>query len=153
MKEVTYITLDQVDTSTLITLLNEQRIREHLIDHASFDNDSVKKWMKEKIQVDKTQGCKVRAVVVDGKLAGWCGIQFENKQHEIAIVIGEKHWGLGKKIFLDMTEWAKALGHKTLVIHFLNTRPEYRFLRKRAKKVYKSEWEGNQFTSYELEVK
>ncbi len=48
--------------------------------------------------------------------------------------------------------WAKDFNHKTVFIHFLYTRPEYKFLRKIAKNVSQSELYGSQFTTYELEV-
>ena len=61
--------------------------------------------------------------------------------------------GLGKKVFYDIMRWAKDLGHDEVFIHFLHTRPEYRFLRKISKDVYESEFLGNKFTTYQLEVK
>ncbi|MCF7981581.1 MAG: GNAT family N-acetyltransferase [Pseudomonadales bacterium] len=105
-----------------------------------------------KIEVDSFPGCKVRAIVVDGQLAGWCGIQFEDEKYEIAIVLDDGYWGLGKTIFRDLMGWAKELGHQTIFIHFLYTRPEYKFLRKISKNVFKSEFLGSKFTTYELAV-
>ena len=49
----------------------------------------------------------------------------------------------GKAVFNELHGWAKEFGHKTLYIHFLHTRPEYRFLRKRSRAVYKSELFGD----------
>lgn len=90
--------------------------------------------------------------MVDKQLAGWCGIQREDGKYEIAIVIDDRYWGLGKKVFREMLGWAREFGHKTIYIHFLYTRPEYRFLRKISKNVYESVLMGSKFTTYELEV-
>ena len=152
MNCVEYIKLDEVSPKEFVLLLNKQNIRKHLIDHQLFDIETVKAWIETKIEVDSSKGCKVRAIVVNQQLAGWCGIQLEDGKYEIAIVIDNNYWGLGRKIFREIMVWAKEFGHKTVFIHFLYTRPEYKFLRKISKNVYKSELFGNKFTTYEIAV-
>ena len=152
MNCVEYIKLDEVNPKEFVLLLNKQNIRKHLIDHQLFDIETVKAWIETKIEVDSSKGCKVRAIVVNQQLAGWCGIQLEDGKYEIAIVIDNNYWGLGRKIFREIMVWAKEFGHKTVFIHFLYTRPEYKFLRKISKNVYKSELFGNKFTTYEIAV-
>lgn len=107
--------------------------------HEVFDELKVKAWIASKIEVDAMPGCRARAIVVEQRLAGWCAIQFEDEKYEIAIVMGDEYWGLGKGVFRDMMAWAKALGYKSIFIHLLDTRPEYKFLRKMAKNVVESE--------------
>jgi len=152
MKKIEYINFNDVTPKEFIPLLNKQKIREHLIDHQLFDERAVKEWVEAKIMVDSSQGCKVRAIVIDKQLVGWCGIQLEDEKYEIAVVIDDGYWGLGRQIFTEIMTWAKELGHKTVFIHFLYTRPEYKFLRKISKHVYESELLDNKFTTYELEV-
>lgn len=147
-----YVSLDKVNPDDFITLLNKQRVREHLVEHNLFDSNTIKTWIKEKIAVDGTRGCKVRGIISDNTLAGWCGIQFENGKYEIAIVLDSKHWGIGKKVFNDTMCWAKELGHDEIFIHLLHTRPEYKFLRRIAKNVFISEQLGQKFTTYHLPV-
>ncbi|MCG8534239.1 MAG: hypothetical protein MI808_04010, partial [Pseudomonadales bacterium] len=67
-------------------------------------------------------------------------------------VVDKQYWGVGKQIFKDMMDWAKELNHDTVFIYFLHTRPQYAFLRKRAKQVFTIEMYGNQFTAYEISV-
>ena len=102
--------------------------------------------------MNATPGCRVRAIVVDGQCAGWCGVQYDNGEYEIAVVLDDSQWGLGRRIFRDLMIWAKELGHKTVSIHFLHTRPEYKFLRKIAQSVHESQILGNKFTTYTLAV-
>ncbi len=104
--------------------------------------------MNTKIEVDATSGCRVRGIICEGELAGWCGIQLEEGKYEVAIITDDKFWGLGKKIFQNMMCWAKELDHDEVYIHFLGTRPDYRFLKKIAKTVYETELFGSKFTSY-----
>lgn len=153
MSTIKYIKFEEVDSTEFIPLLNKDKLREHLISHDLFDLELVKSWMVSKIEVDACSGCKVRAILVENNLAGWCGIQFENGKYEVAVVIDESYWGLGIKIFQEVMAWAKDFNHETVFIHLFHTRPEYRFLRKIAKNVYQSELLGGKFTTYELEVK
>jgi GNAT superfamily N-acetyltransferase len=153
MRRIEYRPLDEVDPEKLVTLLNKKKVREHLIEHAPFTVDSVERWVRQKIEESSSDGCKVRAILVDDQPAGWCGIQLDEKGYEIAIVVDEIHWGLGRKIFRDVMGCARDLGHREIFIHLLYTRPEYRFLRKMAKNVYTSERLDHRFTTYELAVK
>ena len=148
-----YVTFDEIEPTDFLVLLNKRTTREHLIDHKRFDSDKVKEWMQGKIDVDSSQGCRVRAITVEKQLAGWCGIQLEGGKYEIAVVLDDSYWGLGRSVFREIMIWAKELGHTTIFIHFLHTRPEYKFLRKISKNVYESELLGSTFTTYELEVK
>jgi len=153
MNRIEYVGLKEVDPTDFVPLLNKQKVREHLVDHQLFDADTVKLWLEAKIEMDSFLGCKVRAIIVDKGLAGWCGIQLEDKKYEIAVVLDDYYWGLGRKIFQEIMAWAKDLGHKTVYIHFLDTRPEYKFLRNISNNVYQSELLGRKFTTYELAVK
>jgi hypothetical protein len=153
MSSIEYVKLSEVNPNDFIPLLNNKKIREHLIEHALFDTDSVDAWIKAKIKVDFTNGCRVRAIIFNNQLVGWCGIQLEGEKYEVAIVIDDKYWGLGKNVFYDILRWAKALGHDEIFIHFLHTRPEYKFLRRISTKVYESKLFGSKFTTYQLAVK
>lgn len=153
MSVIEYARLGEVDAGDFVPLLNSQKTRAHLIEHEPFDEDSVRVWINTKVKMDGLEGCRVRAVLIQNKPIGWCGIQLEEGKYEIAIVIDHKYWGLGRRIFNDMMRWAKDLGHEEVFIHFLHTRPDYKFLRKIATQVYESELLGNKFTSYRLAVK
>lgn len=153
MNEIKYVKFNDINPNDFLMLLNSKKNREHLIEHELFDEVTAKSWVKSKIEVDSTQGCRVRAVIYNEQLAGWCGIQLEDDKYEIAIVIDNGFWGLGKKIFSEIMCWAKELGHKDIFIHFLQTRPDYKFLQKIAVNVYETNLFGNKFTTYQLAVK
>ncbi len=152
MQSVTYVHLNTIEPAKLLPLLNREKIREHLIEHPLFDTESVKRWVAEKEQVDSADGCRVRAILVEQQLAGWCGLQQEGANHEIAIVLDDAYWGLGKQVFHTVISWAKEFGHATVLIHFLHTRPGYRFLHKQSIRVYDNALFGQKFTTYELDV-
>ncbi|WP_438464180.1 N-acetyltransferase [Marinomonas sp. PE14-40] len=153
MKEkIEYIKFDDIDQEAFLPLVNSQRVREHLMEHALFTLETLTQWMATKRALDNEVGCKARGILCDGELAGWCAIQYEESQYEIAIIIDDRHWGLGKNVFKDMMGWAREFKHEYVYIHFLHTRPEYRFLKKIAKSVQETELYGNKFISYQLAV-
>jgi len=152
MDQPKYLKFDEINIDELVVLLNKPVIRKHLIEHEVFDTVSAKLWIEEKIKVNEVTGCRVRGVYINTDLVGWCGIQLEKGNYELAIVIDEKVWGLGKTIFKDIMKWAKEMGHTEVFIHFLHTRPEYKFLSKVAKNVFITELYGNKFTTYQLSV-
>jgi RimJ/RimL family protein N-acetyltransferase len=39
------------------------------------------------------------AFLVDNKFAGWGGLQYENGDADLALVLHPQYWGFGKKIF------------------------------------------------------
>ncbi|EPJ44068.1 MAG: hypothetical protein OFPI_40640 [Osedax symbiont Rs2] len=152
MNKLKYLKFNQVNINDFMSLLNQQKIREHLIEHPLFDLDTVSSWMNAKTALDSIQGCIVRAIYAGGTLAGWCAIQLEDGKYEIAIVLDHDFWGMGKRVFSQMICWAKEFGHDEVYIHFLHTRPPYKFLRRVAKNVYETEIFGNKFTTYQLTV-
>jgi len=152
MNKLEYVKFDNINADDFIPFLNNPRIREHLIKHDLFDSASVRLWIEEKIKVNNINGCKVRGIYSNNTLAGWCAIQYEKGQYEIAIVLDDTFWGLGKTIFNDIMLWAKTLGHNEVFIHLLHTRPEYKFLRKISKDIFVTELMGNKFTTYQLTV-
>jgi len=152
MNSIAYVKFNEINYVQFMSLLNKQKIRKHLMEHNTFDEKTTKEWIESKIKVNSSHGCRVRAILIENRLAGWCGIQLEDGKYEIAIVIDEDYWGLGNQIFKDIMGWAKDFGHKIIYIHFLHTRPEYQFLSKISRNVYKSEMFGNMFTTYELAV-
>lgn len=152
MITIEYTDLRDLEQGELLSILNKEKIRQHLVSHDQFSEQTLAEWVSSKASVDSTDGCKVKGIRVDRAVAGWCGIQFENESYELAIVLNEAHWGAGISVFKDMMVWASELGHSHVVLHFFNTRPEYKFLTKMASRVYESTIFGQKYKSYQLRV-
>jgi len=153
MPRIEYVKFSEVSPENFLPLLNKLKIREHLIQHELFNIETTLVWMESKLAVDSSHGCKVRAINVDNILIGWCGIQVVDSNYEIAIVIDDSSWGLGIKIFHEIINWAKIIGHKEVYIHFLHTRPKYKFLQRISKNCYENELFGSKFNTYQLAIK
>ncbi len=152
MSRIHYRTFDQLNPDDFLPILNQSSLRTHLIDHQLFDQVSVRSWIDSKMAVDAEPGCRVRAVYWNDELVGWCGIQYEDNLWELAIVIEQRAWGIGKQLFKKLLNWASELGHKEVVIHLLETRRSYQFLQTMARKVETVELLGRNFTRYYLAI-
>ncbi|MEI8593180.1 GNAT family N-acetyltransferase [Photobacterium sp. Hal280] len=152
MRNLQYVSLDEIESDKFIPILNKASTRKHLISHDKFDAELAEKWVSDKLDIDDLEGCIVRAITLDDELVGWCGIQLSELGYEIAIVVDDRSWGIGKMVFRSLISWAHDFGHEVVYIHLLHTRPEYVFLRKLSQSVFQTEMIGNKFTTYELNV-
>ncbi|MCH7350083.1 GNAT family N-acetyltransferase [Aeromonas sp. MR7] len=143
---------DDVTAQDFLPLLNDATIRKHLIDHPRFDLPRVGCWMDDKMRINQQPRCRVRAVLIHGQLAGWCGIQPDEDGVELAIVIDQAHWGAGIAIFREMMCWAREMGHTEVRFHLLDSRPAYVALASKACRVEKRRLSGRMFTTYCLSV-
>lgn len=152
MPNIEYLSFKDVDPTVLMTVVNEDSLRTHLIDHPYFDATSIQSWIEDKLKTDAMPGCRVRIVSIDGELAGWCGIQPDEDGFEIAIVISQRFWGSGVTIFKTLIYWAAELGHQEVLFHLLDSRRDYKALAKMASKVHRSQLLGRNFTTYHFPV-
>lgn len=152
MGNIKFIDFNQINRGDLLAVLNEQSLRAHLIEHDDFDTASLDAWIDGKVKTDALPGCRVRAVTIDGVLAGWCGIQPDDQGFELAIVLSQRFWGNGIAVFKTLMDWAIGFGHQEVLFHLLDSRPEYKALARMANKVEKTELFGRCFTTYYLAV-
>lgn len=150
---IEYINLSQCNSDELISILNSEDVRKHLMPHDQFDQMLLTNWIKQKNACDALVGCRVRGILINQQLAGWCGIQNDELGYEIGIILAKHYWGYGKFVFKTMRTWAKEFGHNELIIHLHTSRPNYKFLLKLSNNtVTKSEIQGNKFNSYHVQI-
>jgi hypothetical protein len=152
MNNIKFVTFNNVNIEDLLQVLNEPALRKHLIDHEIFNSNSIKKWIKAKLEIDSAAGCCIRAIYIDEELAGWCGIQPDDHGYELAIVIASKFWGVGISVFKTLMCWAKDLKHQEVLFHLLDSRPEYKALSRLSTKVKKTTLLGRSFSTYYISV-
>ena len=73
MDTINYVELHEFEPSEFLPLLNNKMIREHLVGHDEFNTNSAGAWIKKKLETDSIPGCKVRAIIKSGHLAGGGG--------------------------------------------------------------------------------
>ena len=152
MSDIQFFSLDHIDPEHLLAIVNDDTLRKHLIEHQYYTADSIRKWVSEKLKINALKGCRIRAITIDGALAGWCGIQPDDNGFELAIVISQQYWGCGITVFITLMHWAKELGHKEIRCHLLDSRPEYKALKSIAHNVEKTALLGRDFTTYYIPV-
>lgn len=152
MKNITYHPLDAFTPEEYLPVLNDKALRAHLIAHDLFDQDSVTAWLLDKTQQDQASNCRIRAIALKGQLVGWGGIQEEAGCHELALVLVPAAWGIGMRVYREMMLWAKDMGLNTVVIHLLETRPVYGFLKRKASKMSQTQILGRLFNTYYLDL-
>ena len=151
---LTYHTFDTSPTEEWLELLNLDPVRKHLIEHPKFTTETLESWLQTKIKADSEPGCILRAIRSDGKLVGWCGIQMESGDYELAIVLSPKSWGHGREAMNQIKMWAQEFGHKQLLAHLPRTRPQTKALEKLfGKHVRITNIQGNVFNTYRIEIK
>ena len=93
MAMLSYLHFDALNPSDFLPLLNNPDNRKHLIKHTLFTADSAKAWLEGKIAEDATPGCRVRAILCDRALAGWCAIHFQNgSAFNLLLISCGDHW-------------------------------------------------------------
>lgn len=152
MSSIKYVKFNDLNPDELIPVLNEDNIRSHLISHELFNGERINEWVQDKLKCDALRGCKIRAVYCNDNLVGWCGIQKEKEDYELAIVISKASWGIGISIFEELIRWSKELGHEEVLIHLLETRPEYKFLKRKSIKNHTTKMYGRNFHTYHIAV-
>ncbi len=152
MSTIEYFKFDEVSPEGLMRVVNEESLRAHLVEHPYFDSKSIQEWIMEKYEIDAMDGCRARVISISGEIAGWCGIQPDQKGFEIAIVLSRKFWGFGIPIFKTLMCWAREFGHQEILFHLLDTRREYKALAKMATKVCHTQLLGRSFTTYHFSV-
>ena len=150
---LTFHTLDTSPVEEWIELLNSDLVRKHLIQHPQFTTETLNIWLQSKIQEDQEPECRIRAIHSDGNLVGWCGIQIESSNYELALVLSPKYWGHGREVFNQVIKWAQELGHKQLLAHLPQTRPQIKALERLfGQPVGESNIQGNVFNTYRIEI-
>ena len=150
---LTYHTVDKSPAEEWLELLNSDFVRKHLIQHPRFTTETFGVWLKSKINMDREPGCRLRAIRSDGKLVGWCGIQIESGDYEIALVLSPKYWGHGREAMNQIIMWARELGHKQLFAHLPQTRPQTKALERLfGKPIRVSHIQECVFNTYRIEI-
>jgi len=88
-----------------------------------FDEKQCLDWVKGKEKQWQEHGYGPWAFLVDNKFAGWGGLQYEDGDADLALVLHPKYWGLGKKIFNEIIRKAfNEMGMESITILLPPTR-------------------------------
>lgn len=89
--------LPEIDRSEIIELMTHPRLRAHMpLSGDDFDERRCKAFVAAKERMWADHGYGPWAFVVDGRFAGWGGLQPENGEADLGLVLHPRFWGIGK---------------------------------------------------------
>lgn len=97
--ELAFTRLPTVAVRDLVALHGDPRVRRHLpLSSGTFDDAACRRWIAAKEALWARHGYGPWAFLVDGKLAGWGGLQPEHGEPDLALVLAPDYWGWGPAI-------------------------------------------------------
>ncbi len=97
--EITFKRLPEVARSDIADLMSHSALRRHMpLLRAAFTELDAAKFVAAKEALWAEHGYGPWAFMVDGVFVGWGGLQPENGDPDLALVLQPDHWGLGPPI-------------------------------------------------------
>src|SRR5512143_910143 len=92
--------LSEVDRSEYVALFANPLVRRHMpLTSDDFDDAMCADWIKGKEIMWTEYGYGPWAFLVDGKFAGWGGLQPEHGDADLGLVLHPDYWGMGRVIY------------------------------------------------------
>jgi [ribosomal protein S5]-alanine N-acetyltransferase len=105
--------LTEVNSADLIALNNHPLVRRQMpLASGHFGAAECKAWLAGKEALWQKHGYGPWAFLLDGKFVGWGGLQYEDGDADLGLVLHPDHWGLGKAIYDEII--ARAFGEMEL---------------------------------------
>jgi RimJ/RimL family protein N-acetyltransferase len=92
--------LRDIKKAEIIELMNHPKVRTHMpLAQGPFDDAAYNAFIAAKEALWQKHGYGPWAFVCDGKFLGWGGLQYEEGDADLALVLHPDHWGRGKEIY------------------------------------------------------
>ena len=92
--------LSEIDTTEIIALNTNPLVRRLMpLSSQDFGESECIAWVAAKEKQWEEYGYGPWAFIVDSKLAGWGGLQYENGDADLGLVLHPDFWGMGKPIY------------------------------------------------------
>jgi RimJ/RimL family protein N-acetyltransferase len=122
--------LQEIPPAEIIDLMTHPRLRRHMpLLGPTFDEAACRDFVEGKERARQELGYGVWAFCCAGKFVGWGGIQDEDGDPDVGIVLHPDHWGLGPVIMrILLREAFRDLGFSYVTILIPPTRKNVRAL-------------------------
>lgn len=110
--------LTEVDPAHIVSLNNNPDVlRQMPLGSANFDLAKANEWARQKDAQWQQYGYGPWAFEIDQQFAGWGGLQYEEGDADLALVLHPKFWGSGKAIYQEIVKRAfTGLGLSSITI-------------------------------------
>lgn len=122
--------LTEVGKSEIIDLMNNPLVRRQMpLIRNQFTERDCDEFIAAKERLWSEYGFGPWALVIDGKFAGWGGLQPENGEADLGLVLHPDHWGMGKVLYKEIIGRAFGeMGFETVTVLLPPTRSRVRAL-------------------------
>ncbi len=116
--------LSEIDCSEYVALnTNPLVMRQMPLSDSDFDEEACRVWIAGKEKMWAEHGYGPWAFMIDGKFAGWGGLQPEEGDADLGLVLHPDYWGYGKVIYDEIIRRAfDIMGLTSVTILFPPTR-------------------------------
>ena len=129
---IEFVHLSLIRNEEIIALNNHPDVLRHMpLAAGVFDETQCKEWVKEKESQWEMYGYGPRAFLIDGRFAGWGGLQYEQGYADLALVLHPAYWGYGLKLFRKIVSHAfQEMGLESITILLPTTRLHTKIIRR-----------------------
>lgn len=148
--------LSTVDKKLIIELFNERLVKRHMpLASETFDESHYQAFLEAKKSIWQEYGFGPMAYFVNGEFIGWAGIQPDDGDFELALVLSPKFWGYGRYIYQELIKQAfDELNLESVTILFPPSRTRIKWILKAGfVEESKITIEGKAFIRYRLNSK
>ncbi|MEQ8362871.1 MAG: hypothetical protein RH948_08380 [Cyclobacteriaceae bacterium] len=118
--EISFKRLTEIKRSEIIELMNNQLVRREMpLLVGDFRQNDCDKFIAAKESLWLEHGYGPWAFIVNGQFAGWGGLQPEDGEADLALVLHPKYWGIGKVLYRKFITTAfEEMGLKSVTVLF-----------------------------------
>lgn len=99
--------LQSVNKELIIALFNDPLVKRHMpLSPVDFDDIQYQQFISGKESIWKEFGFGPYAYFIKGEFIGWGGIQPDEGDYELALVLSPAYWGYGKQLYHDLVQEA-----------------------------------------------
>ncbi|MEO1088486.1 MAG: GNAT family N-acetyltransferase, partial [Acidobacteriota bacterium] len=92
--------LREINRADIVALHKNPQVRRQMpLSDDDFDEAACEQWVAGKEEQWEKYGYGPWAFRVDGKFAGWGGLQYEAGDADLGLVLHPDYWGMGKTIY------------------------------------------------------
>lgn len=107
MDTIKLVHLYEINEKEIIALMTNEEVGKQLpLLTGEFTTEDCQAFIKAKKELWDTHGFGPWAFVINGKFAGWGGLQQEHGDADFALILHPNYWGWGRKIFNKVKDQA-----------------------------------------------
>jgi ribosomal-protein-alanine N-acetyltransferase len=132
MMEISFTRLTEADPTEIVRLMNDPLVRRQMpLTSDGFDLADADAFVAHKESLWAEHGFGPWAIWIEGRFAGWGGLQPEGPEAEIALVLRPEFWGTGRAVYGRIIEIAfGAMGLESVVIYLPPSRTRVRAIQR-----------------------